>query len=770
MSSLIEGYNYDIFISYRQKDNKGDRWVSEFVEALKTELESTFKEEISVYFDINPHEGILDTHDVDASLQEKLKCLILIPIISRTYCDPKSFAWRSEFMTFFKQASDDQFGLKVKLSGGNIASRILPVQIHELNQNDRSLIEGVIGSPLRPIDFIYREPGVNRPLKPDDDDKLNLSKTKYRNQINKTSNAIEEIINSLSEIASSSKVEIQESDKQISTLRKTRRKDKPEKPVKLSHKKVYSVFAILTIMVVTALFIYRGSFFKKESIEKQKYLDGKISIAVMPFRNMTNDSIWDIWQEGIQTSLVNFLYNSYELVIREFPNDLIQSGSQAGYASLTSSVVRNIAKKLDAELFITGNIIKTGETIRVNAQIFDTGKKEAIKSFERVGPAKEEIFFLVVDSLRNEVKDFLIVTKLEIDNLKRAHYTFDPVSSPDAYRYMVAATEASNPQNAIELYMKALDIDSNLYDAYQLIATSYAALGDYENVKKWTLKYYSKYDELDNRNRLFADYYYALVFKNPYEAIRYCEQLINLNDQSPLMYLNLGDEYWKLFQYDRAIPEYEKAFEIYKRWGRNPHVEAYTLLGGCYHKTEQYKKEKKLYRNAEKIFPENLTLITMQAILALTEGDNTAAEQYIENIRSISKDNRVSEARILRTVALIYREAGIFNEAEKYYRQAVQQDPQSLSSINSLAYFLIDRDRNINEGLELIEKALNSQPESYNYLHTKGWGLYKQGNLPQALEILQRSWDLRLKNAIYNHEAFLHLEEAKKAVASSKNN
>jgi len=51
MSSIIEGYNYDIFISYRQKDNKGDRWVSEFVDALKDELESTFKEEISVYLE-----------------------------------------------------------------------------------------------------------------------------------------------------------------------------------------------------------------------------------------------------------------------------------------------------------------------------------------------------------------------------------------------------------------------------------------------------------------------------------------------------------------------------------------------------------------------------------------------------------------------------------------------------------------------------------------------------------------------------------------------
>jgi hypothetical protein len=54
MASIVPGYEYDIFISYRQKDNKGDRWVCEFVDALKTELESTFKEEISVYFDINP--------------------------------------------------------------------------------------------------------------------------------------------------------------------------------------------------------------------------------------------------------------------------------------------------------------------------------------------------------------------------------------------------------------------------------------------------------------------------------------------------------------------------------------------------------------------------------------------------------------------------------------------------------------------------------------------------------------------------------------------
>ena len=54
MPSLLPGYEYDIFISYRQKDNKGDKWVSKFADSLKTELDATFKEDISVYFYNNP--------------------------------------------------------------------------------------------------------------------------------------------------------------------------------------------------------------------------------------------------------------------------------------------------------------------------------------------------------------------------------------------------------------------------------------------------------------------------------------------------------------------------------------------------------------------------------------------------------------------------------------------------------------------------------------------------------------------------------------------
>ncbi|MBN1181756.1 MAG: SUMF1/EgtB/PvdO family nonheme iron enzyme, partial [Bacteroidales bacterium] len=121
--------------------------------------------------------------------------LVFIPIISRTYCDPKSFAWEHEFKAFIEQASKDQFGLKIKLSNGNVASRVLPVHIHNLDEEDNKLCESIIGAVLRGVEFIYRSPGINRPLRSTEDKpKENLNNTIYRDQINKVALTIKEII------------------------------------------------------------------------------------------------------------------------------------------------------------------------------------------------------------------------------------------------------------------------------------------------------------------------------------------------------------------------------------------------------------------------------------------------------------------------------------------------------------------------------------------------------------------------------------------------
>jgi hypothetical protein len=199
MSGIIKGYENDIFISYCQRDNKYDGWVTEFVEILKGELEYTFKETISVYFDVNQHDELADVSDVDETFKDKLKCLVFIPIISRTYCDPKSYTWEHELKAFVEQASRDQFGIKVKLPGGNFANRVLPVLIHEPDNEGLKLCDSVMSGMLRGNESVFKEPGETSSLKPDDKDynRPNLNKTNYRNLVNKTVLEITDIIRSI---------------------------------------------------------------------------------------------------------------------------------------------------------------------------------------------------------------------------------------------------------------------------------------------------------------------------------------------------------------------------------------------------------------------------------------------------------------------------------------------------------------------------------------------------------------------------------------------
>jgi len=198
MSSILPDYDYDIHISYRYNDNKYDGWVSEFVEKLNLELSATLKDKLSIFFDKNPEEKRDGFQPGDEPSGHKIKSLIFIPIISQTYCDTGSPVWKNEFRIFQDEIKNDSIGSSLKLPNGNVVSRVIPTKIHDIDTEDVRLLESELSGSLRSIDFIYREEGVNRPLRPVDDEKqASPLRPMYRNQINKLANAIKEIISGI---------------------------------------------------------------------------------------------------------------------------------------------------------------------------------------------------------------------------------------------------------------------------------------------------------------------------------------------------------------------------------------------------------------------------------------------------------------------------------------------------------------------------------------------------------------------------------------------
>ncbi len=537
----------------------------------------------------------------------------------------------------------------------------------------------------------------------------------------------------------------------------------------------YKIWILIVFgLIVVAVILSYPKVFKRNTLDNLRSSDGRISVAVMPFRNETNDTVWNMWQECIQDNLITYLSNfPEELKIRqtELIRSLIPSKAGASYALITPSVAATIARKLDAKVFIIGSIQKAGETLRINARLINTRSKDALTSFEIDGPCKQEMIFQIIDSLKRMLTNYLVISKLELG--VSPEYRDLESNSPEAYRYFIYGNNAMMKGDfltSVNLYSQAIKIDSTFNTAIIALIIQYINFASYKDAKKLCLKVFNRLDQMPIQNKNTANWIHALLFETPREAINYLRQSLEIDDQMPGPYYLIGMHYNSLYQFDQAIPEFEKAENLYKKWHIKPGFSNYTSLGYAYHKTGQYKKEKKIYRKAEHDYPGNATLIFRQAILALTEGDTIAATQYIEKYESVRKDQSWSEVRLTTSLAEIYNQAGIMDKAEECYRQALSLEPENSVRMDNLAYFLIDKARNINKGMVLNGEALELSPDNYTYLHSKGWGLYKQGKYQEALNVLQKSWDLRMKNAIYNHEAFLHLEAAKKAVAGQKNN
>ena len=67
------------------------------------------------------------------------------------------------------------------------------------------------------------------------------------------------------------------------------------------------------------------------------------------------------------------------------------------------------------------------------------------------------------------------------------------------------------------------------------------------------------------------------------------------------------------------------------------------------------------------------------------------------------------------------------------------------------AEFLISKDINTTEGMELLAPLLDKYPHNAYYLYVKGIGLYNLGEYQEANEALNRSWQMR---PYYDHKHF----------------
>ena len=164
-----------------------------------------------------------------------------------------------------------------------------------------------------------------------------------------------------------------------------------------------------------------------------------------------------------------------------------------------------------------------------------------------------------------------------------------------------------------------------------------------------------------------------------------------------------------------------------------------------------------------RVYPNAIMIQQHQAICAYSHGRIQEAEDILVEYKSIRQNIlHCTEAMVSSGIGTIYSQSDQFEKAEAYYRDAIKQEPDNLYWVYEFAWFLIDKEIDVEEGLELANKIIADSPEYWPALDAKGWALYKLGRSEEALYLLKDSWDLKFA---YSHNGYLHIQEIEKTIA-----
>ena len=97
-----------------------------------------------------------------------------------------------------------------------------------------------------------------------------------------------------------------------------------------------------------------------------------------------------------------------------------------------------------------------------------------------------------------------------------------------------------------------------------------------------------------------------------------------------------------------------------------------------------------------------------------------------------------------------HERVGQWPEAEADFRKALELRPEQPQVLNYLGYSFLELQINLEEALDLIERAVALRPDSGHIIDSLGWGLYRLGRYREAVEHMERAVELMPVDPIVN--------------------
>ncbi len=301
--------------------------------------------------------------------------------------------------------------------------------------------------------------------------------------------------------------------------------------------------------------------FVKKEIEETSSSDKTKSIAVLPFENISPEKESEYFSDGLTEELIIHLSRLKDIGVVSRTTTMQYKG--------TKKDIKTIGRELGARYIIEGSVRKFQDNLRIAVQLIDVESDRQLWAETYKGKLAD--VFDIQEQVSKQVVDALMV---KLSPTERVILSKRPTANAEAFDYNLRARNyfyrltKNNVNLGIQLFHKAIELDSRYADAYAGLGEAHAVYYAYfersESRLEKAIEFSMKalmYDS--NLSEAYAALGLAYYYQEKYdEALTAINKSIELDPNNFFGYWILGRLYFTIDRERDAIEPFEKVIAL----------------------------------------------------------------------------------------------------------------------------------------------------------------------------------------------------------------
>lgn len=305
--------------------------------------------------------------------------------------------------------------------------------------------------------------------------------------------------------------------------------------------------------------------------------------------------------------------------------------------------------------------------------------------------------------------------------------------------------------SAFVYYNRAVDTDPTSGLAYYSRAQYYKQLGDSANYDREVFQAL-RHPDLDIEPKVeILRTYVSELYTDSTQTDRIKEMFVSLTEQYPHeedVRSFYGSYLWIIKDLAGAAEQFSYMLDI------NPNnKDSWVTLAQIHYNLDDYKAAKSTCLSALNYFPDDYTIYSLIANMAMFKEQYDDCSEYIQKSLAVADTTNAEQlSDIYGVMADLEYRKGNFKQMETYYQKAIELNPNNSMFYNNYAYYLACENIELEKALKYINYALSLELEeddgknSATTLDTYAWVLFKNKDYEKALEAIDAVLDLEKEN------------------------